>query len=73
MAVNYLSAQNVHVKPAPFLFSSNSPVPLSWHLTDFQIEEIGNSWGDDQNVKSRRLVYDALACPADIPDGKAMR
>jgi hypothetical protein len=73
MAVNYLSAQNVHVKPAPFLFSSNSPVPLSWHLTDFQIEEIGNSWGDDQNVKSRRLVYDALACPADTPDGRAIR
>jgi len=67
MASDYLAAQKpkVEVIAAPFLFSSDSPSPLSWHLTDKQIQEIGSSWGDDQNVKSRRLVYDTLTCDPD--------
>jgi len=62
MAVDYLAAQNVHVKPVPFLFSSEGPAPVSWHLTKPQITEIGRSWGDPGNVESRDLIYDALAC-----------
>jgi hypothetical protein len=64
MATDFLAAQTpkVTVIPAPFLFWSESPVPLSWHLTKQQIEEIGIPWGYPQNVKSAELVYDKLGC-----------
>jgi hypothetical protein len=69
MAVDYLAAQTpkVIVVPAPFLFSSTFPAPLSWHLTEPQIKEIGKSWGDPQNVNSQDVVYGTLGCPAVTP------
>jgi len=67
MAVAYLAAQKpkVGVTPVSFLSTSKSPAPLSWHLTDYQIKEIGDSWRDQHNVDSADLVYRALGCSAD--------
>lgn len=65
MAVDYLATQSVRVIPAPFLFETQRPAPLSWHLTPDQIQEIGASWEDDPNVQSRGIVYKALGCPAE--------
>jgi hypothetical protein len=67
MAVDYLAAQKVKVTvtPVSFLFSSDSAAPLSWHLTQHQLDEIGSSWADPQNIKSANLAYQALGCSAD--------
>jgi hypothetical protein len=65
MAVDYLAANHVHVNPVPFLFSSNSAVPLSWHLTSEEIDEVHRSWRDQPNQASQRAVYGALGCSAD--------
>jgi len=63
MALDYLAAQkNIHPIHASFLFSSTAPSPLSWHLTKHQLDEIDESWGNDENVKSQSLVYDTLGC-----------
>jgi hypothetical protein len=61
MAISYLKTLDVEVKPAPFLFATESPAPLSWHLTRDQLEEIGRSWVRD-NVEPRDLVYSMLGC-----------
>jgi len=68
MAVDYLAAQKVKVtvRPVSFLFSSDSAAPLSWHLTQHQLDEIGSSWADPQNIKSANLAYQALGCSADM-------
>jgi hypothetical protein len=65
MATKYLAAlgNKVEIIPAPFLFSSDSPAPLSWHLTEQQMDEIRASWEHSENMKSRDLVYGTLGCP----------
>jgi hypothetical protein len=67
MAIGYLGAQTpkVTVIPAPFLFATESPAPLSWHLTKGQMEEIGDSWREPLNDASANLVYGVLGCSAE--------
>ena len=68
MAVDYVRAQtHKDVTAVPFLFSSDSPAPLSWHLTESQIAEIGTSWRHGENVEAAKLVYGQLGCPATTP------
>jgi Patatin-like phospholipase len=62
MAKEYLENRSVKMSPAPFLFESSLPVPLSWHLTDSQIAEVRNSWGYGRNPDSQKIVYQALGC-----------
>jgi hypothetical protein len=68
MAVDYVKAQtHKDVTAVPFLFSSDSPAPLSWHLTESQIAEIGTSWRHGENVEAAKVVYGQLGCPATTP------
>jgi len=62
MAKEYLANRNVNMTPAPFLFESSFPVPLSWHLTNSQIDEVRKSWGYGSNPVSQKIVYEALGC-----------
>jgi hypothetical protein len=67
MGKEYLAAQTppVSVTAVPFLFSSRSPAPLSWHLTQQQKAEIGGSWATEENQKSWCAVRTDLACGCD--------
>ena len=68
IAQSYLkNDKKVDLEPVRFLFGSNSPVPLSWHLTPEQKKEIGKSWLDNENVKAKNRVYDVLGCLATGP------
>jgi hypothetical protein len=50
--------------PEKFLFASNSPSPLSWHLTPGEIQEIGDAWKMPENMQAQDAVASRLACPA---------
>lgn len=67
MGRDYLAAQTppVNVTPVRFLFSSSSPSPLSWHLTQQQKGEIAGSWATEENQKSWCAVRTELACGCD--------
>jgi hypothetical protein len=64
MATGYLAAKNIRVVPEKFLFASNSPSPLSWHLTPGEIQEIGDAWKMPENMQAQDAVASRLACPA---------
>jgi Patatin-like phospholipase len=67
MATEYLENRKVKMSPAPFLFESSLPAPLSWHLTASQIDEVRKSWGYGSNPDSQRIVYQALGCENSRP------
>jgi hypothetical protein len=50
-----------------FLFASNSPVPLSWHLTPSQVSEIHNAWETGENLDAAQKVVERLGCAARPP------
>jgi hypothetical protein len=63
MAEEYLTSNGVpQVKAVKFLFGSNSPVPLSWHLTPSQVSEIHNAWETGENLDAAQDVYKELRC-----------
>src|SRR5262249_7869347 len=65
MAEEYLTSHGVpQMKTVRFLFGSNSPVPLSWHLTPSQVSEIHNAWETGENLDAAQEVYQRLGCIA---------
>jgi hypothetical protein len=73
MGSDYLAVQTppVNVTPVRFLFSSPSPAPLSWHLTQQQKAEIAGSWAIGDNQKSWCALRTELACSCDAEILKA--
>jgi len=68
MAEEYLTRNGVpQVKAVKFLFGSNSPVPLSWHLTPSQVSEIHNAWETGENLDAAQDVYKELGCEPGSP------
>ncbi|HTP67968.1 MAG TPA: patatin-like phospholipase family protein [Dongiaceae bacterium] len=66
MAEEYLTSHGVpQMKTVKFLFGSNSPVPLSWHLTPSQVSEIHNAWETGDNLDAAQDVYQQLGCPTE--------
>jgi len=68
MAHDYLASQKppVKVMTVSFLFASKEPPPLSWHLTEKQIKQIGDSWIETKNQDSWRDVRTVLGCDAHV-------
>jgi Patatin-like phospholipase len=64
MAHDYLASQKkpVYVMTVNFLFASNEPPPLSWHLTNEQIEQISQSWREKDNQEAWTQVRRELGC-----------
>jgi hypothetical protein len=69
MAHDYLASQKppVYVTTVSFLFASQEPPPLSWHLTADQIKKIPDSWLEKENQEAWRQVRGTLSCSAN-PD-----
>ena len=69
MAHDYLAYQKdpVNVTTVSFLFASQEPAPLSWHLTADQIKQIRDSWLAKENLEAWRQVRGTLSCSAN-PD-----
>jgi hypothetical protein len=68
MAMDYLKlvkGAEGEVTSATFLYSSDLPVPLSWHLTKAQRDTIPKAWSNPRNNPSRSAVYRQLGCPMD--------
>jgi hypothetical protein len=64
MAHDYLASQRppVDVTTVSFLFATESPAPLSWHLTQHQIKQIEDSWLEKENQDASRQVRGTLSC-----------
>ena len=63
MALEYLKEQKMDPQAATFLFASDLPVPLSWHLNRMQYDAIHKAWLDTRNDTAREAVYEQLGCP----------
>ncbi len=64
MAIDNLDAKDVRIeKAAKFLYESDLPFPLSWHLTDEQLNSIHEQWAGHQQ-DAKRIVYEKLGCTA---------
>jgi hypothetical protein len=62
MAIDNLDAKDVKIeKAAKFLYESDLPLPLSWHLTDEQLNSIHEQWAHHQQ-DAKRIVYKKLGC-----------
>jgi hypothetical protein len=67
MAHDYLASQKnpVYVTTKSFLFASEEPPPLSWHLTQDQIKQVADSWRQKENQDAWRDVRTILKCNTD--------
>jgi hypothetical protein len=62
MAIDNLDAKDVRIeRAAKFLYESDLPLPLSWHLTDEQLNSIHEQWTRHQQ-DAKQIVYKKLGC-----------
>jgi hypothetical protein len=62
MAIDNLDTQGVRIgKPAKFLYESELPLPLSWHLTEQQLDSVHEQWAHHQQ-DAKQIVYEQLGC-----------
>jgi len=70
MALDFLRNEGMNIgNPAKFLYDPHDlPMPLSWHLTDEQLQAITANWYGQSDATD--LVYDQLGCKTKSGDSQ---